>query len=97
MINLGIPRKSALLKVDQFGAKSNEVEVKNGDTIEIKTTKWNYIIFLLGILSPILFRNLIQDLRIYIFLFTLLVSCAYLVDNFKLRILNRQSGDASFN
>lgn len=41
-IELNIPGESALIKVEQFGIKSNEIEVRNGDAVKITTAKITY-------------------------------------------------------
>ncbi|MBM6613845.1 hypothetical protein JTF06_02915 [Desemzia sp. RIT804] len=42
-IELDIKGDNSLLRVSQFGAKSNQVEVKDGDVVEVTTTKLAYI------------------------------------------------------
>lgn len=44
-LKLDIKDDSALLKVSQFGSRSNQVEVKNGDVVEVTTTKLAYLSF----------------------------------------------------
>src|SRR5690554_1936194 len=40
-VDIDIPHETVLLKASQFGAKSNELEVRHGDLIEITSTAWN--------------------------------------------------------
>lgn len=62
-IEIDLPDDYGNLKVSQFGIKSNEIEVKDGDIIEIKSTLWSriahplmiFIIFLTVFISD--FRN----------------------------------------
>lgn len=42
-LELDIQDESAKIKVEQFGVKSNEIKVENGDVVEIKTAKITYI------------------------------------------------------
>ena len=47
-VELDIENEHALIKVEQLGVKSNEINVKNGGVVEIKTTNMTYItIFML--------------------------------------------------
>ncbi len=43
-IDIQLPEGKALLKVTQFGTKSNEIEVKDGDIVKITMTKLNLMI-----------------------------------------------------
>lgn len=49
-LQLSLPTETAVLSVSQFGAKSNSVEVKDGDTVELRTSIWTkaIIVILLG-------------------------------------------------
>ena len=40
-VEIEIPHEKVRLKASQFGAKSNEIEVHDGDLIEITSTAWN--------------------------------------------------------
>lgn len=50
----------AYIKATQFGTKSNEIEVKDGDILKISTTKW-YRIGIPITIIVFLFNNFIPD------------------------------------
>lgn len=90
MLEVAIPDKSAQLKVSQSGARSNEIEVRNGDTVEITTSKSSYVIWLLLVIAPALLHIFTDSLIIFIVAFILLAIGIFLVNHFKLSISNRQ-------
>lgn len=50
----------AYIKATQFGTKSNEIEIKDGDILEITTRKWHRIIIPIIIIVS-LFKNFIPN------------------------------------
>ncbi len=53
-MEIDLDNQKALLKVQQFGIESKEIEVKDGDVLEIKSS-WMYITMSIIILSVIIF------------------------------------------
>lgn len=51
-IKIDIPNDSVRLQVSQTGVRSNELEVNDGEKIEITTPKWSSLILFLLIILP---------------------------------------------
>ena len=51
-IEVDIPNDSVRLQVSQSGIRSNELEVSDGEKIEITTPIWSSLIIFLTIISP---------------------------------------------
>ncbi len=74
-VEIEIPHEKVRLKASQFGAKSNEIEVHDGDFIEITSTAWNrwsYPILILFLFFTILLPSTQMK-----FIVTLLVGGLY--------------------
>lgn len=52
-IELDLIDDSVLLRVSQFGAQSNEIKVRNGDIVEVRTTKLAYTIVALPLILAV--------------------------------------------
>lgn len=63
-LQLSLPTETAVLSVSQFGAKSNAVEVKDGDTVELKTSIWTKAV--IGILLVYVFMGNVFPSDIYL-------------------------------
>lgn len=92
-IEVELPDNKAFIKAVQQGVKSNEIEVQNGDILEIKTTLWNKaslpLIIVLLSLSNLIFdstHQIIADIFIAIFSIVSIL----LIDGFHLEILDRE-------
>lgn len=93
-IELDIQKEPALIEVEQLGVKSNEINVNNGDIVEIKTTKMTYItiftLFVYIIVSSFdQMAAYITPLRIIFFI--LLINTLFVTKGFQLRIINTRS------
>lgn len=98
-IELDIENEHALIKVEQLGVKSNEINVKNGDVVEIKTTNMTYItIFMLLVYIVVSsFEQMaayITPLRIIFFI--LLVITLVITQGFELKVIETKLKDKSF-
>lgn len=94
-IKLDIPNESAQLKVSQQGTKSNIVEVKDGDVVEITTSKWTYVIVLLPaflVMLPIFSFNMF--LRLISIIFLSIISI-FFIKGFNLEILDNKCSSLS--
>lgn len=94
-IKLDIPNESAQLKVSQQGTKSNIVEVKDGDVVEITTSKWTYVIVLLPaflVMLPIFSFNMFLCLISIIFLSIISI---FFIKGFNLEILDNKRSSLS--
>ena len=94
-IKLDIPNESAQLKVSQQGTKSNIVEVKDGDVVEITTSKWTYVIVLLPaflVMLPIFSFNMF--LRLISIIFLSIISI-FFIKGFNLEILDNKRSSLS--
>ncbi len=59
-VEVELPNDKTYIKATQFGTKSNEIEVKDGDILEITTTKWYRMSIPITIIV-FLFNNFIPD------------------------------------
>ncbi|WP_192988464.1 hypothetical protein [Carnobacterium mobile] len=94
-LKLDIPNESAQLKVSQQGTKSNIVEVKDGDVVEITTSKWAYLIVLLPaflVMLPIFSFNMF--LRLISIIFLSIISI-FFIKGFNLEILDNRRSNLS--
>lgn len=94
-LKLDIPNESAQLKVSQQGTKSNIVEVKDGDVVEITTSKWTYVIVLLPaflVMLPIFSFNMF--LRLISIIFLSIISI-FFIKGFNLEILDNRRSNLS--
>lgn len=87
--SLVIPGKSARLRVKGFGYKSNEIEVKDGDVVEIRTPIWSRLLVLLTIFLMPLFQVFADSYVPTVVLLVLLLSLGFFMDEYKLRIVNK--------
>ncbi len=92
-IAVDIPHDKANVKVTQFGVKSNEVEVKDGDTLKITSTTFNRlgfpllsIIVFLTFFIPVLKYKLIAIITAGV----LIEIGIYLIDGFHLEVLKKE-------
>lgn len=98
-VNLNLQNDSAYLKVTQFGSKSNEIEITDGDIVEITSTKWSYI-FYYSMLTFVLIMNIsaystsitfTMYTTFLIFGFILFIASFFLVNTYHLKILDNKS------
>lgn len=81
-------------KAAQFGGKSNEIEVRDGDTVEITTTKWSYIFFWLIIVYSVFAtfaETPIYQTIIHVSFLVLYLVILFLLDSYRLEILETKS------
>lgn len=50
-VNVRLPDGKAQLKVTQFGVKSNEIEIEDGDIIDITVTRWHRMSFPIQVIA----------------------------------------------
>jgi len=91
-VEVEFPDNKAQLKVKQTGIKSNEVEVKDGDIIEITQTKWHRMSFPL-MMAVMFFSNFIPSLTYRLIatfsLGGLLIISIFIIDGFYLKVSDR--------
>lgn len=77
IIDLPIPDNGATLQVTQSGAKSQKVQVKDGDELEITTTflgKYGiFILILVAAIAGLLFNNYVRYSLFIIYMIALIV------------------------
>jgi hypothetical protein len=89
-IDIQLPEGKALLKVTQFGTKSNEIEVKDGDIVKITMTKLNLMIVPLMFITIFITNrmpNLKYNLNIIAFLTVLILIASFFIEGFNIKIL----------
>ncbi|WP_188204618.1 hypothetical protein [Desemzia incerta] len=96
VVDIDIDAESTLLRVTQFGTRSNQIEVKDGDVVEINTTKIYYIIFLFPFISLIV-SNSLQDqpytLNTFLMLFLGMLLILFLFEGYHLKKINNKSSE----
>lgn len=82
----------AYLQVTQSGVKSNEIEVKDGDIVEITSTKLYRMSWPLFIITMTILNILIRDLtyRLIIIIGILYTVSLLLIDGFHLKVSDRE-------
>lgn len=93
-LELSIPNSAVQLCVTQSGVKSNTIEVKDGERVQIQSNKWSnriytlyYIIFVFGLFTSNLLYKSIALLVITLLSFMLL----FIVNAFQLTVLDDQA------
>jgi ribosomal protein S17 len=93
-VDVEIPDGKAHIKVTQFGIKSNEIAVKEGDIIRITSTRWLRmsfpLIFIISFLT-IFLPNLTYGLTIFFILEALIVISIFLFNGFHLSVFDREN------
>lgn len=96
VVDIDIDAESTLLRVTQFGTRSKQIEVKDGDVVEINTTKIYYIIFLFPFISLIV-SNSPQDqpytLNTFLMLFLGMLLILFLFEGYHLKKIDNKSSE----
>lgn len=96
VVDIDIDAESTLLRVTQFVTRSNQIEVKDGDVVEINTTKIYYIIFLFPFISLIV-SNSLQDqpytLNTFLMLFLGMLLILFLFEGYHLKKIDNKSSE----
>jgi len=90
-VEVNLPNDKTYIKATQFGTKSNEIEVKDGDILEITTSKWHQISIPITIIL-LIFNNLISDsiYRIAALIIAVLSTISILlIDGLYIKVLDR--------
>lgn len=97
-IEVQLPSDKASLKVRQFGVKSNEVVVKAGDILEIKTTWWYKILVPVMIVIQVLtlFVTYLEEkltsllsLGVFVIIVIAFILSIFLKNGFYIKIINK--------
>ncbi|MGK0464855.1 MAG: hypothetical protein ACJAX4_000125 [Clostridium sp.] len=93
-VDVELPDGKAHIKVTQFGMKSNEIAVKEGDIIRITSTKWvrmsSPLILIISFLT-IFLPNLTYRLTIFFILGALIFISIFLFNGFHLSVFDREN------
>lgn len=96
VVDIDIDAESILLRVTQFGTRSNQIEVKDGDVVEINTTKIYYIIFLFPFIS-LFVSNSLKDqpytLNTFLMLFLGMLLILFLFEGYHLKKIDNKSSE----
>ena len=96
VVDIDIDAESILLRVTQFGTRSNQIEVKDGDVVEINTTKIYYIIFLFPFIS-LFVSNSLKDqpytLNTFLMLFLGMLLSLFLFEGYHLKKIDNKSSE----
>lgn len=88
--NITIPDDTVQLKVSQFGTKSNEIEVRSGDTVEITSTKGSYLLWFSFFIMPMFITAFANSFMVFIFIYILLAVIIFLMNSFNLTVLDNE-------
>jgi len=84
-----IPHEKVRLKASQFGARSNDIEVRDGDLINITSTAWNrwsYPVLMLFLFFTILLPSTQLKLMVTLPLGGLYVGSMFFMDTYHLEV-----------
>lgn len=84
-----IPHEKVRLKASQFGAKSNEIEVRDGDLINITSTAWNrwsYPVLILFLFFTILLPSTQMKFIVTLLVGGLYVGSMFFMDTYHLEV-----------
>ncbi|MBU3129930.1 hypothetical protein LGL55_19540 [Clostridium tagluense] len=93
-VDIELPEGKAHIKVTQFGIKSNEIVVKEGDIIQITSTRLTRMIFPLILIVQFLtifIPNLKYRLTIFFILCAFIISSIFLFNGFHLSVYDREN------
>lgn len=88
--NITISDDTTQLKVSQFGTKSNEIEVRSGDTVEITSTKGSYLLWFSFFIMPMFITVFANSFMVFIFIYILLAVIIFLMNSFNLTVLDNE-------
>lgn len=92
-VDVELPDDIGHIKVTQFGLKSNEIVVEDGDIIQITSTKWSkmsYPLIMITFILTIFLSNLTYRLTVFFIVWLLLVISVYLFNGFQLSVLREK-------
>lgn len=84
-----IPHEKVRLKATQFGARSNEIEVHDGDLVNIISTtwsRWSYPVLILFLFSRILLPSTQFKLIVTLLIGGLYVGSMFLMETYHLEV-----------
>ena len=93
-VDIELPEGKAHIKVTQFGIKSNEIVVKEGDIIRITSTrlaKMSFPLILIIQALTIFIPNLTYRLTIFFILCALIIISIFLFNGFHLSVYDREN------
>jgi len=93
-MEIEIPDDKANLMAKQFGVKSNVIEVRDGDILEIKRTQWHRMIFPLMIaiqISLIFIPSLAYRLMTLLSFSVLIIISIFFIKGFYIENINREN------
>ncbi|MCB2299591.1 hypothetical protein [Clostridium tagluense] len=93
-VDIELPEGKAHIKVTQFGIKSNEIVVKEGDIIRITSTRLTRMSFPLILIIQgltILIPNLKYRLTIFLTLCALIIISIFLFNGFHLSVYDKEN------
>lgn len=93
-IELDIKGDNSLLRVSQFGAHSNQVEVKDGNVVEVTTTKVAYIVCLvpfLFIIASSVMENFYYTTSTVAIVISLILFVLFTSNSYRLKIVDHKA------
>lgn len=89
-MEIEIPDETAQLKVSQTGMRSNEIEVQDGDVVEVTTSKSTFVIFFL-VFASLLMMNVVQNTILPAILLIAFAVGFFLIEGFELKAVNKEA------
>lgn len=86
-----LPDKKSYLKIRHSGVKSNEIEVKDGDVIEIKRRRWytwSFILFLIAMILPSFVFDPSNRIKVILLIGIPYSISLYVIEGYRLYIIN---------
>ncbi|MFL2105912.1 hypothetical protein [Desemzia sp. FAM 23991] len=98
-IELDIKDENASLRVSQFGSHSNQIQVKDGDVVEVTTTRLAYLAFLIPFIF-IIVSNIIENVyyatNTFVLMVLLMLVILFTFNCYRLKVINRKTTRQSF-
>lgn len=86
-----LPDEKSYLKIRHSGVKSNEIEVKDGDVIEIKRRRWytwSFILFLIAMILPSFVFDPSNRIKVILLIGIPYSISLYVIEGYRLYIIN---------
>lgn len=98
-IELDIKDDNASLRVSQFGSRSNQIQVKDGDVVEVTTTRLAYLVFLIPFIFVIvsnIVENVYYTTNTFVLMVLLMLVILFTFNCYRLKVINRKTTRQSF-
>lgn len=93
-IELDIKDENASLRVSQFGSRSNQIQVKDGDVVEVTTTRLAYLAFLIPFIFIVVsntVENVYYSTSTFVLMVLLMLVILFMFNCYRLKVVGRKT------